>query len=287
MKEQLIVSVIIPTFNRADLIIETVESVIAQTYPHWECIIVDDGSSDNTKQCIEQLMAKDSRVKYVHQENSGPGSARATGLAVSSGDFVQFLDSDDLISKSRFQICVETIKENDFLVTNFDRFTIASQPVSPPYCELNQERLTLDSIVLGWDGSFTIPPLCGFFKAMVFKKVQIQTFLRMYEDWLMWTDIFLAGFTGKFVDETLAHYRFSHDRLSSAWDSLPRNRALAINYIYQHLQGNMQEVFFQTIITRLCDDLTEAYANTRIVPAENPGYLRQLASKMKKKVLKK
>jgi glycosyltransferase involved in cell wall biosynthesis len=281
------ISVIIPSYNRGYLIVDTIESLQAQTYPHWECIIVDDGSTDNSKQCIEQLMATDSRFKYIYQENSGPGSARATGLAASSGDFVQFLDSDDLISSNRFERCILAVEKFDFIVTNFDRFISVNEQFYPPYCKLSQERLTLNSIVLEWDKNFTIPIHCGFFNSKIFQKVKILTSLKMYEDWLMWTDIFLAAFTGKFIDETLAHYRFSHNSLSSATESLPRNRALAINYIYQQLQGNIQKEFFQTIITRLCDDLTEAYANTRIVPAENRGSLRQLASKIKKKVLKK
>jgi glycosyltransferase involved in cell wall biosynthesis len=68
-------SIIIPTYNRADLIPETIRSVQNQTFKDWECIIVDDGSTDNTKSIIEDLIKQDSRIKYVYQENAERSAA--------------------------------------------------------------------------------------------------------------------------------------------------------------------------------------------------------------------
>src|SRR5262245_27326295 len=87
------VSVIIPTFNRADLIGETVESVLSQTFDDFEIIIVDDGSTDSTKEVIRRF---DGPINYLYQENRGLSCARNRGFDASSGDYVCFLDSDDV-----------------------------------------------------------------------------------------------------------------------------------------------------------------------------------------------
>jgi glycosyltransferase involved in cell wall biosynthesis len=87
-----LVSVIIPTFNRAYIIGHAIESVLGQSYPRVEVIVADDGSTDGTREIIEHC---DTRVRYVRQENSGPSAARNLGLRLARSEFVAFLDSDD------------------------------------------------------------------------------------------------------------------------------------------------------------------------------------------------
>ncbi|MGC8603005.1 MAG: glycosyltransferase family 2 protein, partial [Desulfomonilaceae bacterium] len=91
-----LVSVIIPTYNRAHLIERAVNSVLEQTYDKLEIIVVDDGSTDNTGNVLSQLQDGDSRVRYIrHETNKGSQSARNTGIRNARGDYVAFLDSDD------------------------------------------------------------------------------------------------------------------------------------------------------------------------------------------------
>ncbi|MCM2302197.1 MAG: glycosyltransferase, partial [Flavobacteriaceae bacterium] len=90
-----LVSIIIPTFNRAHLIGETLDSILAQTYTNWECIVVDDGSSDNTHIVVGQYVAKDSRIKYVHRPEhmlKGPSSCRNYGFELSKGEYINWFD---------------------------------------------------------------------------------------------------------------------------------------------------------------------------------------------------
>lgn len=95
MLQKGLVSVIIPTFNRADVIEETIRSVLDQTYSFFEIIVVDDGSQDNTAEVVKCL--NDSRIRYYAFENSGlPAVSRNRGLRLANGEFVAFLDSDDL-----------------------------------------------------------------------------------------------------------------------------------------------------------------------------------------------
>ena len=92
-----LVSIIVPVYNRKDLLPRTLASVINQTYKNLEIIVVDDGSSDDIKSVVDSF--NDARIKYVrHTENKGLPSARNTGLKTASGDFIAFLDSDDEIA---------------------------------------------------------------------------------------------------------------------------------------------------------------------------------------------
>ena len=89
------ISVIVPTYNRADLISETIESILNQTYKYFELIIVDDGSTDNTEEVIRKF--KDSRIKYIKTDNwGGPARPRNTGIKKTKGEYIAFCDDDDI-----------------------------------------------------------------------------------------------------------------------------------------------------------------------------------------------
>jgi len=93
MNNRPLISAIIPTYNRADLVGDAIDSILAQTYPNVEIIVVDDGSTDNTK---ERLARYGDRIRIIYQRNAGPSAARNRGIAASHGEFISFLDSDDL-----------------------------------------------------------------------------------------------------------------------------------------------------------------------------------------------
>lgn len=102
-----LVSILVPCYNQAQYLSETLDSVSMQTYPYWECIIVNDGSSDNTEEIAKQYCDKDNRFKYVYKDNGGLSSARNLGIRNSIGEFILPLDSDDLISENYLIIAVE------------------------------------------------------------------------------------------------------------------------------------------------------------------------------------
>ena len=90
-------TVVIPSYNRGHIIVWAIESVLNQSYSDFEIIVVDDGSTDNTKEVVSQYM--DSRINYFFQENSGVSAARNTGSKLAKGDYLVFLDSDDYVAK--------------------------------------------------------------------------------------------------------------------------------------------------------------------------------------------
>lgn len=102
-------SVIIPTYNRAALLGEALKSVFAQTFKDYEIIVVDDGSTDGTEEMLAGLAGK---VRYYRQENKGPGAARNLGIYNAAGDYVAFLDSDDVWLTWTLEVYAEAITEN-------------------------------------------------------------------------------------------------------------------------------------------------------------------------------
>jgi glycosyltransferase involved in cell wall biosynthesis len=111
------VSIILPTFNRADTIMRAIRSVQAQSFQDWELIVVDDGSTDNT---MAALTGIDARITLIRQENRGVTEARNTGIRAGSCDFFAFLDSDDEFMPHHLELCVaflETFREEQFVST--------------------------------------------------------------------------------------------------------------------------------------------------------------------------
>lgn len=110
------VSIIIPTLNRAHLIGETLDSIRAQTYTHWECIVVDDGSTDETKSVVMSYCDTDARFKYVERPSNRPkggNAARNYGFEISKGDFIQWFDSDDLMVASMLESQINCLFDSD------------------------------------------------------------------------------------------------------------------------------------------------------------------------------
>lgn len=97
------ISAIVPVYNTENLVGRCIDSVLAQSFSDWELILVDDGSTDSSLRILRNYEIKDSRIKVIHQDNSGPGIARNTGIKNASGDYIVFIDSDDVIKPDYFE----------------------------------------------------------------------------------------------------------------------------------------------------------------------------------------
>lgn len=123
------VSIIMPAYNAENFISESIESVIGQTYANWELIIVDDGSTDNTRNVVHRYINRDTRIHYFFQENARQAKARNTGIKNSKGDIIAFLDADDLWLPQKLELSLKEFYngEQDVLFTDAYIFNNSAQ----------------------------------------------------------------------------------------------------------------------------------------------------------------
>ena len=145
-----LVSIITPTFNCGCFIAETIDSVLHQTYQNFEMIIVDDCSTDDTKQIVDGYSENDSRIKYYCLEkNSGAAVARTKAMALAQGEYIAFLDSDDLWTADKLEKQLNFMRENDYAFTStdyeqIDEDSVPLNRVIKTVEKINYNRLLLD-----------------------------------------------------------------------------------------------------------------------------------------------
>lgn len=120
--DEILISCIIPTFNRALLLKDAIESILLQTYQCWELIIVDDNSTDNTKELVTSYKQKDSRISYLFNPVKGGNAARNLGIKLAKGKYIAFLDDDDISLPNRFSSQLKAIEygKSGFVVSYFE-----------------------------------------------------------------------------------------------------------------------------------------------------------------------
>lgn len=124
MVSEPLVSVIVPCYNYGKYLGEALESVAAQRYQNWECIVVDDGSTDDTNEVGNRYAARDKRFKYIHQQNSGVSAARNAALKASAGEYIQLLDADDLIEPDKLKLQAALLNENKAIDLVYSSFVV-------------------------------------------------------------------------------------------------------------------------------------------------------------------
>ena len=125
------VTVIIPAYNAGKYIEQCLQSVYEQTFKNWECIVIDDGSTDNTGAICDEFANKDSRFRIVHSVNQGVSASRNKAISLAEGKYIQFVDADDTISTEMLEVLVNNIRDNDMVVFGFQYvFSKGSKTVS-------------------------------------------------------------------------------------------------------------------------------------------------------------
>ncbi|WP_449189758.1 glycosyltransferase family 2 protein [Treponema lecithinolyticum] len=122
MKKNKIISIIVPIYNRSSFLPACIESIIKQSYPYLDVILVDDGSTDNSLAICKKYAQKDKRIKVISIQNSGVSTARNTGMQHASGDFIQFVDSDDMLKQNACEILLNVQKRHnaDIVICGID-----------------------------------------------------------------------------------------------------------------------------------------------------------------------
>lgn len=190
-----LVSIIIPCYNQASFLPDAIASLLKQSLQNWECIIVNDGSKDNTAEVAEKLAATDNRISVINQANKGLSGARNSGLKAAKGDMLQFLDADDMLEHEKLKV------QHEFMVANPDvdivisdaRYFNTENPQAREYglnhdyawvpARWNAEGSDLEKFLK--DNLF--PVNCPLIRRSVFDVVgEWTTDLASHEDWEFW-----------------------------------------------------------------------------------------------------
>ena len=137
-----LVSIIIPTFNRARFVTDAIDSCLEQTHGNCEVIVVDDGSSDGTDQVLRESYGE--QIRTIRQRNQGPGIARNAGIAVAKGEFIHFLDADDRLHARKVELCLDVFQKRPDISVVYTHFQfVAADGQSPlettPFEEFSQD----------------------------------------------------------------------------------------------------------------------------------------------------
>jgi glycosyltransferase involved in cell wall biosynthesis len=256
LNQKPLISVIIPCYNQAQFLPDTLRSIYEQSYPNWECIIVNDGSPDNTEEIALQWTQKDPRYKYIQKENGGLSSARNVGLNMSQGEYIQFLDSDDFLKNTKFEESIANA-EFDIILTNFEMFSDSPSVTTPPYCNLQAVFFSYKSILSLWDVSFTIPIHCGLFNKKLLSHFLFDEQIKAKEDWLMWIHLFSQTNNIKFIDSPLALYRLHVSSMTQNPDHMNANTEKVYKYLYHKLPEEERTLLFEKTLQLYLNELSK------------------------------
>ena len=202
------VTIIMATYNRAHFIVETLHSIQQQTFGDWECLIIDDGGTDNTQEVIAPLLEKDRRFQFLKRPDTylkGLPGCRNYGLDLAQGDFIIFFDDDDIVHPMNLELCVMELKNKDYffcrylrtvftgefkynfdLTTTYDSFQIGKEDV---FSLINHE-LPFNSCAVMW-------------RKNCFNENRFVEHLMYAEEWELYSRILSSGVVGISINKIL------------------------------------------------------------------------------------
>lgn len=208
---------------QAEYLSEALSSVLKQTYCNWECIIINDGSPDETEEIAKEFLKKDSRFRYKKIKNSGVSHARNVGIGIANGDYVLPLDSDDILSDNYIKALYNAIFEDKNVKVTYGALTKFG--LKNEDCELsdfNFEYLKFSNMI----------HCSGLYHIRDFKKTRGYD-VKMkegYEDWEFWINLLKSGGIAKKVDAACLYYRSKSESRMTKIDLNKRYRLIA--YIF-------------------------------------------------------
>ena len=233
-----LISVIVPCYNQAQYLDECLQSVLDQTYTDWECIIVNDGSPDHTEEIAKKWVEKDARFKYLYKENGGLSSARNAGIEIAKGEWIQFLDCDDILKKEKFEISTNFFLDHDIVLTNFMLFKNGEE--IPPFCDLETAIFDLENIILKWDNGLNIPIHCAIFSKKTIENLKFDTKLKSKEDWDFWIQFYTVSKKTYFINSNLVLYRINPNTLGTNIELI----YIANEHIYKKYNSEIKSLLF-------------------------------------------
>jgi len=259
MNNQPLISIIIPTFNRASLLPETLDSVVSQTYRNWECLVIDDGSTENNWEILTEYKNRDQRFRIFKRENyhkiKGANACRNIGLQEAHGEFVIFFDSDDLMAENHVEMKFNAIHRTDF---DFCVFKTAyfnnsknivpinyrglySLPITAEnYCTQKINWLTFDTIII----------------SKLSKQIIFNEKLQANQEYNYYCKLTLESQNAEAFDEILTYKRFDENSIQgNLHKKQTYNEKLLIGFweTYKDIYSKANKVSKQYLLNRMIE----------------------------------
>lgn len=216
------ISIIVPAYNIESYLGGCLDSILAQTYKDIEVIVVDDGSKDGTGRVADEYAEKDSRVKVIHKDNAGVTEARLDGIDAAGGDYIGFVDGDDVIEPDMYERLLGNLEREDADISHCGHVVERPNAENEYYYNTGKyEVMTAEKGVVDLlDGVFE-PGLCNkLFKADLFDKMFVggllDTSIKNYEDLLMNYILFSCAKKSVYEDFCPYHYQKRDDSASTS-----------------------------------------------------------------------
>lgn len=253
------ISVIIPTFNRAYLLAETLDSILNQTFKDWECLLIDDGSTENNWAILEKYQKEDQRFRIFKRENfhkpKGANACRNIGLEMSKGDFIVFFDSDDLMLPNHLETKFNAINQTDFDFCVFKSIYIHNPGNAVPinYRGLFSLPITAENYCTQKINWLTFDTIIDF---KLSKKIRFNENLQANQEYNYYCKLTLESENAKAFDKVITHKRFDE---SSIQGGLYKNkmhnekRLIGLWETYKDISSKANKISKQFILNRIVE----------------------------------
>lgn len=281
------ISVIVPVYNIADYIGDCIESILAQTYRDLEIILVDDGSTDESGEICERYAKKDERIRVIHKENGGASTARNKGINEATGEYLFFVDGDDLIHPSCIQSLLTVLEETGSDIVQCKTYAFLNVSILPPQMpkrviHICTGREMCEHYLLGTYGSDTTVVWNKLYRRQVFQTIRFPEGI-IYEDDAIIGQIYWYAEKIALTNEPLAYYRskrvnsvmHSEDR---RWDDMIMAEHLRADFFHSIGEKDL----YEQSLYLLCNSYTRIRAcrgevkDTEKLIADHKAYVKQV-----------
>ena len=259
------ISIVIPIYNSEKFIHRCLDSIISQTFKNWECILIDDGSQDDSGYICDEYAKKDKRFKVIHQKNAGSASARNVGLQNSYAKYTAFVDSDDYIENNYLEKLYYTIETNDtdLIICGYVKQQVGKKEKITQTSGLKNAESVFEDFLSG--------QIKGYLWNKLFKNEIIELHsIKFCEGHNLWEDnLFVLQYLHKsnkiyFISDCIYNYnREIHNNLSRSLTSKKFDDVIfSLNYIYDFLVKNHIYIKYKNLFLYRC-------VNSKIIMLRN------------------
>lgn len=236
-----LVSVIMPVYNSAKYLHEAVDSVLAQSYAHWELLMVNDCSTDSSAEKMKSFSEQDQRIKTFHlSKNSGAAAARNLAIQNAQGKYIAFLDADDLWMPEKLAQQISYMEQHQNVLSYSWYYTM-----NPDGSK--QDKIIKAPAIVSYEDLLrnnTIGCLTAVYNAELLGKMEMPL-IRKRQDYGLWLNILRKGYMAHGIQEPLAIYR-------TGMDSLSKNKLKVLSYNWELLRRHQQLPFITASYYFLC-----------------------------------